>query len=266
VNLSLSPDDQRLAIDRTVSPSAPDIWLIDLSQGTTSRFTSSSAYDFNPVWSPDGTRLVFSSTRLAGGGSDLFQKESSGSGEEEPLLRTGASNVATDWSADGRFILYQALQPKTNYDLWALPLEGDRNPIVLVQTEFSEQDARLSPDGRWLAYTSDESGRPEIYVRPFLRPGGSQLISTSGGWQPRWRRGDGKELFYLSPERRIMAVSVQSDSSRFRASTPRELLDEPVSEGSYDVSRDGQRFLINTVLPEASAPIQIVVNWKPEPK
>ena len=265
-NLTLSPDDQRLAIDRTVSPFAPDIWLIGLSQGTASRFTSNSAYDFNPVWSPDGTRLVFSSTRLAGGGSALFQKESSGAGEQDVLLRTGASQFATDWSADGRFILYQALQPGTNYDLWALPLEGDRKPIVLVQSAFSEEDARLSPDGRWLAYTSDESGRPEVYVRPFLRPGGRELISTSGGWQPRWRRGDGKELFYLSPERRVMAVSVQSDPSAFRGSVPRVLFDEPVSDGSYDVSRDGQRFLINTVLPEASSPLQIVVNWTPERK
>lgn len=264
LNLTLSPDDRRLAIDRSVSPSAPDIWLIDLLQGTTSRFTSNPAYDFNPVWSPDGTRLVFASNRSAGGGSDLFQRESSGSGEENLLLRTGATNIATDWSTDGRFILYQALQPKTNYDLWTLPLEGDRNPIVLVQTAFAEEDAHLSPDGRWLAYTSDESGKPEVYVRPFLRPGGSQLISTTGGWQPRWRRGDGKELYYLSPERRVMSVLVQSDPSTFRASVPRALFDEPVAGDSYAVSRDGERFLINTAVPEASAPIQIVVNWTPD--
>jgi Tol biopolymer transport system component len=264
--LTLSPDEQRVAIDRTVSPTAPDIWLIELSQGTASRFTSNSAYDFTPVWSPDGTRIVFASNRTAGGGTDLFQKESSGAGEEELLLRTGATNDPTDWSADGKFILYVARQPGTSSDLWALPLEEDRTPIVLLQTPFLEEGARLSPDGRWLAYTSNESGRQEVYVRPFLRPGGGRLISTGGGWQPRWRRADGKELFYLSPERRIMAVSVQSDSSRFEASTPRELFDEPVSDGTYDISRDGQRFLINTILPEASSPIQIVVNWKPEPK
>ena len=263
-NLTLSPDDQRLAIDPAVSPFAPDIWLMNLSQGTTSRFTSNSAYDFFPVWSPDGTRIVFASNRSAGGGSDLFLRESSGAGAEELLLRTGDSIYATDWSADGRFILYQASSARTNYDLLALPLEGDRNPIVLVQTAFSEEGARLSPDGRWLAYTSDESGRPEVYVRPFLRPGGSQVISTSGGWQPRWRRGNGKELYYLSPERRVMVVSVQSDPTTFRGSAPRVLFDERVSDGSYDVSRDGQRFLINTVLPEASSPIQIVVNWRPE--
>jgi Tol biopolymer transport system component len=202
---------------------------------------------------------------LAGGGNDLFLKASNATGEEELLLRTGATNVATDWSADGRFILYQALLPRTNYDLWALPLEGDRKPIVLVKTDFSEEDARLSPDGRWLAYTSDESGRQEVYVRPFLRPGGSQVISTSGGRNPMWRRRDGNELFYLSSERRVMSVSVQSDSTDFRASVPRMLFDEPAQNG-YAVSRDGQRFLINTALPEAEAPIQIVVNWTPERK
>jgi dipeptidyl aminopeptidase/acylaminoacyl peptidase len=264
--MSLSPDEQRLAFSR-VDPQtgAQDIWIANLTQGTTSRFTSSPAPEHFPVWSPDGTRIVFSSSR-AGGGNDLFLKASDATGEEELLLRTGATNVTTDWSTDGRFIVYQALLPRTNYDLWALPLDGDRKPIVLIQTDFSEEDARLSPDGRWLAYTSDESGRPEVYVRPFLRPGGSQLISTSGGWQPRWRREDGKELFYLSPERRVMAVSVQFDQSTFRGSVPRVLFDELVFRGTYDVSRDGQRFLINTVLPEASAPIQIVVNWKPEPK
>ena len=147
---------------------------------------------------------------------------------------------------------------------FSLPLEGERKPIALVQTAFSETDGRLSPDGRWLAYTSDESGRSEVYVRPFLRPGGSHFISTTGGQQPIWRLKDGEELFYLSPERRVMSVSVDSDESTFQASVPRALFDETVGGDSYVVSRDGQRFLINTPLPEASAPIQIVVNWRPE--
>jgi dipeptidyl aminopeptidase/acylaminoacyl peptidase len=216
------------------------------------------------VWSPDGSRIAFSSNRLVGGGTDIYQKVSSGDGVEELLLRPGATVFPTDWSTDGRFILYQALDTRTNYDLWALPLEGERKPITLVQTAFSETFGRLSPDGRWLAYTSDESGRLEVYVRPFLRPGGAQLISTRGGMQPVWRRTDGNELFYLSPERRVMSVSVQSDASTFRASVPRALFDEPVGGDSYAVSRDGQRFLINTALPEASAPIQIVLNWTPD--
>jgi len=264
---TLSPDEQRLAINR-IDPEtgSPDLWLIDLSHGTTSRFTSDPAGDYWPVWSPDGSRIAFSSNRLVGGGTDIYQKMSSGDGVEELLLRPGATVFPTDWSTDGRFILYQAIDHRTNYDLWALPLEGERKPIALVQTAFSETFGRLSPDGRWLAYTSDESGRLEVYVRPFLRPGGAQLISTGGGMQPVWRRTDGKELFYLSPERRVMSVSVQSDPSTFRASVPRALFDEPVAGDSYAVSRDGERFLINTVLPEASSPIQIVVNWTPEKK
>jgi Tol biopolymer transport system component len=201
---------------------------------------------------------------LGGGGIDLVLKASTGGGEEELLLRTGATNVATDWSADGRFIIYSALDPQTKPDIWALPLEGDRKPLVLIQTPFSETDGRVSPDGRWLAYTSDESGRSEVYVRPFLRPGGSQILSTTGGRQPTWRKRDGRELCYLSAERRVTSVSVQSDSSTFRASVPQTLFDEPALDDAYVVSRDGQRFLINTAVPEASAPIQIVVNWTPE--
>ena len=194
---------------------------------------------------------------------------SSGGGEEKLLLRSNATMFPNDWSADGRFIIYEAFDPRTNYDLWALPVEGDRTPIALGQTAFSERGGRLSPDGRWLAYSSDESGRLEVYVRPFLPPGGSRLISTGGGVEPLWR-SDGKELFYLSPERRVMSVSVDSDESRFQPGVPRALFEEFIkveeSGRSYAVSRDGQRFLINTVLPEASSPIQIVVNWKPEKK
>jgi serine/threonine protein kinase/Tol biopolymer transport system component len=263
---SLSLDERKLAISRFDSQTgASDIWVVDLSRATTSRLTSNPAHEINPIWSPDGTRIVFSSNRLAGGGIDLFLKATAG-GEEELLLRTGATNIATDWSVDGRFILYQALDARTKPDIWALPLEGRREPVALVQSPFSETDGRLSPDGRWLAYASDESGQPEIYVRPFLRPGESQLISRSGGRRPMWRGMDGRELFYVSPERRVMSASVESDSATFQASVPRQLFDELVFEDSYAVSRDGQRFLVNTVPPNASAPIQVVVNWKPEPK
>ena len=171
----------------------------------------------------------------------------------------------SDWSSDGRFILYEASRAATNTDLWALPLDGDRTPIPLVQSGYSDEDGRLSPDGQWLAYTSDESGRREVYVRPFMRPGRSQLISTGGGWRPLWRRKDGEELFYLSPERRVMSVSVQSGPTTFRASVPRVVVDEPVDR-SFSVSADGQRFLIPTALPEASAPIRVVVNWMLETK
>lgn len=271
-DLSLSPDERWLASTRDgQQPEGPDLWLFDLSHGTTSRLTSHPAHDHFPIWSPDGSRIVFSSTRLGGGGNDLFLLETSrSSGEPELLLRTGATNLATDWSADGRFILYQASVPETIFDIWALPLEGERKPIPLVRTAFSETAARLSPDGRWLAYTSDESGEHEVYVRPFLEPGGSQPVSTSGGLQPLWRR-DGEELFYLTLDQKVMSVRVESGGSSIRLSAPRPLFEAPILPGepydrSYAVSRDGQSFLIATGLPRASSPIQVVVNWMPENK
>jgi hypothetical protein len=226
-DLSLSPDGNTLAFGRVdLQTSTGDIWLMDLPQGTTSRFTSHLAHDYRPIWAGDGSRIVFSSNRMPEG-RGLYQKLSSAAGQEELLLPSGGVALyATDWSTDGRFILYEALDPRTNYDLWALPLEGDRKPIALVQTPFSEMNGVLSPDGRWLAYSSNESGRHEIYVRLFLRPGGSRLISTGGGVQPTWR-GDGRELFYLSPQGGVMSVSVDPGESTLRADVPRSLFDEP---------------------------------------
>jgi Tol biopolymer transport system component len=266
---TLSPDERWLAGGRVREEmDGPDIWLFDLSYGTTARLTSHPAHDILPVWSPDGTRIVFSSNRLAGGGNDLFLKTTSGAEEDELLLRTGATNVASDWSPDGRFIIYQASNPKTNFDIWAAPVEGEGEPIPLVQTEFYEAGAVVSPDGRWLAYSSDESGRHEVYIRRFLGPGGSQPVSTHGGLQPLWR-SDGRELFYLSLERNVMSVEVSSTESAIRLGAPRTLFEAPILLGepysrTYAISRDGQRFLISTVPPDASSPIQIVLNWMPK--
>ncbi len=267
--MSLSSDERWLASNARKAGEErenPDIWLFDLSHGASSRLTSHPAHDILPIWSPDGSRLVFSSTRLGGGGNDLFLLETSGPADEvKLLLRNGATNIATDWSADGRFVLFQASDPKTVFDLWALPMENEGKPIPLVRTEFSDEAARLSPDGRWLAYTSDESGRHEVYVRRFLEPGRSQPISTGGGLQPLWR-SDGKELFYLSAERSVMSVEVESDGPTIRVGGSVRLFEAPIVaatpyERSYAVSRDGQRFLVATASPETFSPIQVIVNW-----
>src|SRR5262249_27963343 len=142
------------------------------------------------------------------GASQLYQKSTEDVGKEEPLLVTEQDKSPSDWSPDGRYLLFQNTDPKTGEDLWALPLQGDRKPFPVVQTNFNEQDGQFSPDGKWLAYQSKQSGRVEIYVQHFPGPGASTQVSTSGGSQVRWRR-DGQELFYVTPDSRLMAVPVQ---------------------------------------------------------
>ena len=213
----------------------------------------------------DSGRIVYNSNRDATWA--LYQKASNGAGSEDPLLKSSASKLPTDWSVDGRFILYHASQPKTGYDVWALPLEGDRKPFPVVHTEFNEVNGQFSPDGRWIAYQSDESRQPEVYAQGFPMPSGKFQVSTNGGSRPRWRR-DGRELFYLSPERKMMAVDVKATAATFEAGRPRELFqthvaDAPFVAYNYDVSADGQRFLINTALDQAEGPppVTVVMNW-----
>ena len=178
--------------------------------------------------------------------------------------------AATDWSRDGKFIVYQARTPKTKFDLWVLPLDGDRKPFPFLQTEFSEAWGQLSADGRWMVYESDESGRLEVYVQSFSAdrsgatsgPGGKWQISTSGGEEPKWRR-DGKELFYLAGTK-LMAVDVKTGSTTFEAGVPKALFDTRLGAGfrHYAVTADGQRFLINTPIEETTVlPVTVVVHW-----
>ena len=169
-----------------------------------------------------------------------------------------------------KFLGYTEQNPKTRYDLWVLPLQGDRKPFPFLQTEFNELRCQFSPDGRWLAYSSDETSRYEIYVRPFAGApagsGGKWQVSINGGSLPRWRR-DGKELFYVAPDRKLMAVEVKANSGSFQAGVPKPLFDTRTdpsigSRGGYDVSPDGRRFLISAPGEQPSAsPIHVVVNW-----
>jgi len=259
----LSPDGKRVAVTRRDAQGA-DLWLLDLARDTSTRFTFHPAIEGFPTWSPDGSRVVFASLR--DGPFNLYQKASSGSADEEPLLKTGEGKFPVDWSSDGRFVLYQATFPKTSLDLWALPLEGDRKPIPLVQTEFTELQGQFSPDGRWIAYSSNASALEQVYVQGFPKPGGKFQVSTTGGIRPRWRR-DGKELFYMTPDRKLMAVEVKATAATFEPGRPRELFQTRAVTASpvfsvYDVSADGQRFLINTALEaEGPAPMTVVVNW-----
>jgi Tol biopolymer transport system component len=182
------------------------------------RFTFDPATDISPLWSPDGKTIVFSLDR--GGQFDLYTKAAEG-GQEQPLLQSDEMKVAHDWSRDGRYIAFQSRGKKTNWDIWVLPTFGDRKPILFLQTPFNETHPAFSPDGRWLAYQSNESGRAEIYVQNFPGPGGRWQVSTAGGVGPAWR-ADGKELFYAGPDQKLMAVDIQAGET-FEAGVPRAL-------------------------------------------
>jgi Tol biopolymer transport system component len=248
-----------------------DIWLLELARDTSTRFTTfQPAINSVPVWSPDSGRIVFNSNRA--GSFDLYVKASSGASADQPLLTSSDSKLPTDWSFDGRWLLYETQHPKTKYDLWALPMEGDRKPTPVLQTEFNETNGQFSPDGRWLAYHSDESTRGEVYVQGFPVSSGKFQVSTNGGNSPRWRR-DGKELFYLTRDRKMMAVNVKATATTFETTRPRELFQTravaaPFAIWTYDVTADGQRFLIQIAPDEAEGPppMTVVMNWAPKGK
>ncbi|MGH9256478.1 MAG: protein kinase domain-containing protein, partial [Vicinamibacterales bacterium] len=201
-NPALAPDGRRVAFNRTIQGNV-DIWLMDAARGVLSRFTFDAGIDARPVWSPDGTRLVFQSTRK--GINDLYEKPASGATEEQPLLTTPQNKAPLDWSLDGRFLLYSSQGTGAESDLWVLPLTADRKPISVVQSRFDEIEGQFSPDGRWIAYASNESGRYEVYVQTFPESGGKWQVSAAGGAHPRWRR-DGQELYYVAPDNRLMAA------------------------------------------------------------
>ena len=272
--VALSPDGARVAttrVDPSVTGPNPGIWVHEFGRSVSARLTFDVAPDSAPVWSPDGSRIAF--TAIRAGGNGLYQKNSNGAGKEEVLIPpTNDSKISNDWSRDGRFLLYTKQDPKTNTDLWVAPLTADGQlsgpPTPFANTEFSEQQGQFSPDSRWIAYVSDESGRPEIHVRAFPLPagGGSKtLISRDGGTQPRWRR-DGKELFYVSLDGKMMAVDVSSGQA-FKASVPKALFqariygdDSAPSLFRWDTTADGKRFLVDTV-ESSPEPLTMVLNW-----
>ena len=260
----ISPDGKRAAVSRGAL-GVHDIWL---QQSTRfGRFTFDPADDIFLIWSPDGTRVVFGSNRK--GTYDLYQKPADGSGVEQLLLQSADVKRPNSWSPDGRFILYTSTQ--NNGDLMilpmtALPLSGERKPYPFLSTPFNETQGVFSPDGKWVAYQSNESGRNEIYVRPFPGPGGQWQISTAGGTSPRWR-ADGKEMYYLAPDNKLTAVAAGAAGGTFVTGTPEVLFQTHPAPGAfkqqYDVSRDG-RFLINTdLLDTTTEPIHLLLNWHP---
>jgi serine/threonine protein kinase len=259
--ISLSPDESRAVFNRSDAASQ-NLWIVDLVRGGISRFTFTTNAEVNPVWSPDGRRIVYTSV---GNGQKLFSKDANGAGRDFMMLNS--ESIAQTWSPDGRFVIYRANNGKTGYDLMVLPLEGDRKPVPFAATQFQEDQAQFSQDGHFVAYVSNASGENEVYVRTF--PPGEKddqwSISSGGGAEPRWR-GDGRELYFLS-RGRIMAVDI-STTPTFHAGVPTLLFEVPVSRGTtssahdWDVTKDGKRFLINAASSgSTSSPINVVVNW-----
>ena len=270
--LELSPDGGRVALG-ILDPvqRTRDIWIHDLRRDVRTRLTFDKGDEFGAVWSPDATRLVFGSWRRPGV-LNLYQQAANGSGAEEPLVAGSFMKYVSSWSPDGRFILYSngTTGSPTGNDIWLVPVSGDRTPRPFLQTAFNEGDGQFSPDGRWVAYRSSESGRNELYVIPFPGPGGKWQVSTGGGSQPRWRR-DGKELYYLTGGNTVMAAAVNGQGAAFDVGPVQRLFEArlrtdagPLGTGNlYDVSADGQRFLINRIVddPADEAPIRVVTNW-----
>jgi Tol biopolymer transport system component len=249
-NVELSPDGQRLAV-AVLDPvrGTRDLWMYDVASGRHEKLTSAPAEENWLIWSRDGKRVVFNSQR--NGGLDLYQASSNGAREEEALLVDRDPKWPVSWSPDGRFILYVISTTRTGNDVLVLPLSGDRRPFPFLQTAAAENWAAFSPDGRWVAYSSDESGRPEVYVTPFPAASGRKWpVSNGGGSQARWRR-DGKEIFYLAPGRMLMSVAVDGLGSDFASATPQPLFEMRYAYGQYhafDVTSDGQRFLVNSAV------------------
>jgi Tol biopolymer transport system component len=265
---SLSPDGRRVVAHRTVQNNT-DIWIFDAAR--TTRFTFDASRDLFPIWSPDGIHVGFDSNRT--GHRHFYQKRSDLAGTEMALLESSEEKVLNDWSPDGRFLLYTTpSDPKTGADIWYLPLTGDRKPIAFLHTSSDERASQFSPDGHWVAYQSNESGPYEIYVRPFPGPGGQWQVSTSGGIQARWRP-DGKELYYIAPDGKLVAASIKVNGAGVEPGVPAALFQTRIWGGGtnatqgpqYDVASDG-RFLFNIATEDApAAPITLLLNWKPKP-
>ena len=266
----LSADGRRVAVARNVNGNQ-DVWIVETARGVLNPFTFDAAIEDYPIWSPDARHVIFQSNRK--GAFDLYMKSTSGDGGETMLLSTPTFKSPTDWSPDGRFVLYRTTDPETGYDLWALPLDSKTQPFPLAQTNAEERDGQFSPDGRWIAYQSNESGRFEIYVQAFPKPQERWRISTNGGAQVRWRH-DGRELFYLALDGQLMAVPLRLDSQgqTVDAGTPVPLFRPRLVGGAvrgvnrqqYAVSSDGREFLINTPTEDTPvSPITLILNWKP---
>jgi eukaryotic-like serine/threonine-protein kinase len=247
--LAISPDGKRVAVERADPQTQnKNIWLLDAVSGATTRFTSDPGWDAFPTWSPDGSRIIFTSNRS--GVYDLYQKASSGAADEKVFYQSTEGKGPNSWSPDGKFLIYYSLGQPTHLRLLAVDGPADRKPAPLVDPQFSSVTGRFSPDGHWIAYTSNESGKSEISVRPFDAAtglaGNPVIVARGGGTTPLWS-GDGKELFYINPDGMATAVEVHAGAT-FQTGVPKPLFKVPAGLLFWDVSPnssgDGARFLM----------------------
>jgi predicted Ser/Thr protein kinase len=263
----LSPDGKRVALSRVVAGNQ-DIWLYEFERGVMSRLTFDPAPEGMPVWSPDTRYVAYSSQRS--GLPQMYRKDAGGAGQEERLHESPLPEEPKDWSRDGKFLLYMSTDPKTLADQWFLPMDGTppRKPVVVLQTPTNEGRSRLSPDGKWVAYASGESGTNQVYIRATPGgPAGQWQVSVAGGDYPRWR-GDGKELFFHSAGgTTVLAAGIKLLADRVEIETPRELFNFVGPTQGYEPTPDGQRFLALTAAGssqgEAGArELKIISNWQ----
>ena len=261
----LSPDEKRAVVE-LVDPDTQGhaVWMLDLVRGSRTQFVPGPAESHFPVWSPDGRTILFSSDR--GGPWSLFVRSVTGASPEEELFASSSNSLAIDWSRDGRFILYQTVDPSTRSDIWALPMAPRGGPFVVANSMRNERQAQVSPDGRWVAYASDESGREDIWVQAFPEAHEKWPVSASGGSQPQWRH-DGRELYYISRDLKLMAVDVNPAASSFDAGVPTPLFslrltDQLSARNNYLPTADGKRFLVNTSYAGiGTGSLAVVLGW-----
>ena len=259
----LSPNGKRLALDRVVLGNR-DVWIRDLANGATTRFTAERSLDGIPVWSPDGSQIAFLSDR--DGSYDIFMRPSSGAGSETTIVKAAGNQWPLDWSRDGRWLLYY--DGANAGDIWAMPMVGtDRTPVPIAQSQFSEADAALSPDGRWVAYTSNDSGSNQIVVQPFPKATGKWQVSTTGGLGPVWS-ADGEELFFIAPDGRLMVTPIHAAALEFEYKTATALFQTrivntniAINGAEYVVAADG-RILVTEAVDDLPTPILLILNWR----
>jgi len=260
--VALSPDATRAVTSVGIGGGRQrDIWIYELSRGTATRLTFEGAQAENPVWSRDGARIAYSDTPGRGG---LFVKSSSGLGESQ-RIEQGGDFTANDWSRDGRQLLYMKFGSAGPH-LWIHEFAPEVKDYPLLATDYPNGEGQFSSDGRWLAFTSGETSRQEVYVMPYPNLSGKWQVSTAGGSQPRWRR-DGKELYYIAPDSKLMAVDVDTSGGTLKAGLPKALFQTQITSPAfafhqYDVTADGKRFLINTRRTQSAAALTIYSNWE----